>query len=93
MVASLGDDDGGALLRDALGSSGVDLSLVSSTDTPTGTAIITVDDSGENSIVVAPGAKRRVVLVRRRGEGRRCGEGRSRQVGDPVPDRPGGGRG
>jgi ribokinase len=56
MVASLGDDDGGALLRDALGSSGVDLSLVSSTDTPTGTAIITVDDSGENSIVVAPGA-------------------------------------
>ena len=56
MVAALGDDDGGALLRDALGSSGVDLSLVSATDTPTGTAIITVDDSGENSIVVAPGA-------------------------------------
>jgi ribokinase len=56
MVAALGDDDGGALLRDALGSSGVDLSLVSATDTPTGTAIIAVDDSGENSIVVAPGA-------------------------------------
>ena len=56
MVAALGDDDGGALLRDALGSSGVDLSLVSATATPTGTAIITVDDSGENSIVVAPGA-------------------------------------
>ncbi|HET6988725.1 MAG TPA: ribokinase [Kribbella sp.] len=56
LVASLGADDGGALLREALGSSGVDLSLVSSTSTPTGTAIITVDDSGENSIVVAPGA-------------------------------------
>jgi len=56
MVASLGDDDGGALMRDALGSSGVDLSLVSSTSAPTGTAIITVDESGENSIVVAPGA-------------------------------------
>ncbi len=56
MVAALGDDDGGALLRDALGSSGVDLSLVSASDTPTGTAIITVDESGENSIVVAPGA-------------------------------------
>jgi len=56
MVASLGADDGGALLREALGSSGVDLSLVTSTDTPTGTAIITVEDGGENSIVVAPGA-------------------------------------
>jgi ribokinase len=56
LVASLGGDDGGALLRDALGSSGVDLSLVSTTNAPTGTAIITVDDTGENSIVVAPGA-------------------------------------
>jgi ribokinase len=56
MVAALGADDGGALLRDALGSSGVDLALVSSSDAPTGTAIITVEESGENSIVVAPGA-------------------------------------
>jgi ribokinase len=62
MVAALGDDDGGALLRDALGSSGVDLSLVSATDAPTGTAIITVDDSGENSIVVAPGANGELTL-------------------------------
>ena len=56
MVAALGADDGGALLRDALGSSGVDLALVSSSDAPTGTALITVEESGENSIVVAPGA-------------------------------------
>jgi ribokinase len=56
MVAALGADDGGALLRDALGGSGVDLTLVSSSDAPTGTAIITVEESGENSIVVAPGA-------------------------------------
>ncbi|WP_328519707.1 ribokinase [Kribbella sp. NBC_00359] len=62
MVAALGDDDGGALLRDALSSSGVDLSLVSATDAPTGTAIITVDDSGENSIVVAPGANGELTL-------------------------------
>ncbi|TCC44188.1 ribokinase [Kribbella capetownensis] len=62
MVASLGDDDGGALMRDALGSSGVDLSLVSSTSAPTGTAIITVDASGENSIVVAPGANSELSL-------------------------------
>ncbi|WBQ07881.1 ribokinase [Kribbella sp. CA-293567] len=55
-VASLGDDDGGALLRDALGGSGVDLSLVSTSANPTGTAIITVAADGENSIVVAPSA-------------------------------------
>jgi ribokinase len=57
IVASLGVDDAADLLRDALAGAGVDLSLVSSSaGTPTGTAIITVDDSGENSIVVAPGA-------------------------------------
>jgi ribokinase len=55
-VAALGADDGGSLLRDALGEAGVDLSLVSSSDQPTGTAIITVAEDGENSIVVAPSA-------------------------------------
>jgi ribokinase len=53
-VASLGADDGGALLRAAL--SEVDLSLVSTSGNPTGTAIITVAADGENSIVVAPSA-------------------------------------
>jgi len=63
IVASLGMDDAGDLLRDALSGSGVDLSLVSSSSsTPTGTAIITVDDSGENSIVVAPGANGELTL-------------------------------
>ena len=55
-VASLGADDGGALLRDALEGAGVDLSLVSTSGNPTGTAIITVAADGENSIVVAPSA-------------------------------------
>jgi ribokinase len=63
MVASLGVDDAGELLRDALAASGVDLTLVSSSSSaPTGTAIITVDDSGENSIVVAPGANSELTL-------------------------------
>jgi ribokinase len=53
-VAALGDDDGGALLREAL--DGVDLSLVQTVDEPTGTAIITVDADGENAITVAPSA-------------------------------------
>ncbi|MFG1912470.1 ribokinase [Kribbella sp. NPDC048928] len=60
MVVALGNDDGGALLRDAL--DGVDLSLATTSAAPTGTAIITVDDSGENSIVVAPGANGELTL-------------------------------
>ncbi|MGW5193437.1 ribokinase [Kribbella sp. NPDC004138] len=60
MVVALGDDDGGALLREAL--EGVDLSLATTSDAPTGTAIITVEDGGENSIVVAPGANGELTL-------------------------------
>jgi ribokinase len=59
-VASLGDDEGGALLREAL--DGVDLSLVSTSSSPTGTAIITVDANGENSITVAPSANAELTL-------------------------------
>jgi ribokinase len=55
-VASLGEDDGAALLREALEGSEVDLSLVSTSANPTGTAVITVAADGENSIVVAPSA-------------------------------------
>ncbi len=61
-VASLGDDDGGAMLRAVLEESGVDLSLVSSSSSPTGTAIITVDADGENSITVAPSANAELTL-------------------------------
>ncbi|MFD7159493.1 ribokinase [Kribbella sp. NPDC059898] len=60
MVVALGDDEGGALLRDAL--DGVDLSLATTSKAPTGTAIITVEESGENSIVVAPGANGELTL-------------------------------
>ena len=60
MVVALGDDEGGALLRDAL--EGVDLSLATTGDAPTGTAIITVEESGENAIVVAPGANGELTL-------------------------------
>jgi ribokinase len=63
IVAALGVDDAGELLRDALAGSGVDLALVSSSSgSPTGTAIITVDEAGENSIVVAPGANGELTL-------------------------------
>ena len=60
MVVALGDDEGGALLRAAL--EGVDLTLATTSEAPTGTAIITVEESGENSIVVAPGANGELTL-------------------------------
>ncbi|WP_329001112.1 ribokinase [Kribbella sp. NBC_00709] len=62
MVVALGADEGGALLRDVLDGAGVDLSLATTSDAPTGTAIITVEESGENSIVVAPGANGELTL-------------------------------
>jgi ribokinase len=57
LVALFGDDASGAALRRALGESGVDLSLSRTLpDAPTGTALISVLPSGENTIVIAGGA-------------------------------------
>ena len=61
-VAALGDDDSGRLLEDVLTRAGVDLSVIDRTTTPTGTAIITVDATGENSIVVAASANAELTL-------------------------------
>jgi len=56
MIGTVGKDSfadiATALLRDA----GVDLSQVAVTDTATGTALILVDEAGENIIAVVPGA-------------------------------------
>ena len=61
-VVSLGDDEPGRLLESVLTGAGVDLSLARRTQMPTGTAIIIVDASGENSIVVAPSANSELSL-------------------------------
>lgn len=55
-VGAVGDDDAGALLTDALRRCGIDVGLLRTVHSPTGTALITVDGSGENTIVVAAGA-------------------------------------
>src|SRR5262249_39663036 len=52
----------GRLLEAVLTDAGVDLNLARRTQTPTGAAIITVDASGENSIVVAPSANSELTL-------------------------------
>ena len=57
MVGMVGDDEAGRTLLRALSGSGVEVSGVAvSSHRPTGMAVITVDDSGENAIVVDPGA-------------------------------------
>ena len=55
--ATVGDDESGHYVRDQLKLSGLSNSRIFvASGTPTGTAFITVDDSGNNSIVVVPGA-------------------------------------
>ncbi len=57
LIGCLGDDGDGALLGAALADEGIDVSTVRTIgDAPTGLALIEVDASGENRIVVVPGA-------------------------------------
>lgn len=57
MLASVGNDENGFSLVEALKKDNIDVSNISySGINPTGMAIITVDDLGNNSIIVVPGA-------------------------------------
>lgn len=60
LLARVGDDAHGRLLLDAQASAGVDTAAVLVGGAPTGVALITVDPSGDNSIVVSPGANARL---------------------------------
>ena len=55
-VGAVGRDDAGRTLADIASTSGVETSQLLTVDAPTGRALILVADSGENSIVVVPGA-------------------------------------
>ncbi len=57
MVAKVGDDDFGSRLRQGLRSANVNVRAVSTAkSTASGVALITVDNKGQNSITVIPGA-------------------------------------
>ncbi len=61
MAGCVGDDDFGRLLLTALRAEGVDVGATRVVPgVPTGLAMIAVDESGENLIVVAPGANHQV---------------------------------
>lgn len=53
---AVGDDAHGAWLKEQLEARGVVTSQMATSHLPTGTALIVVEESGENTIVVAPGA-------------------------------------
>jgi ribokinase len=57
MIGAVGDDGNGALLRDSVAAAGADTTHVTVRQgTATGTAVITVDARGENTIVISGGA-------------------------------------
>jgi ribokinase len=56
MIGRTGDDAFGAQLRDGLRNAGVNISAVGTSDGSSGVAVIIVSPSGENVIVVTPGA-------------------------------------
>ncbi|MFK8032422.1 MAG: ribokinase [Gammaproteobacteria bacterium] len=58
-VSVVGDDDFGRRARDAFTQEGMDLSALKNSAESTGTALIFVDQHGENCIGVAPGANAR----------------------------------
>lgn len=55
-VGAVGDDDAGVRLRRHLEANGVGTDGLITVPGPSGTAVITVDAAGQNTIVVAPGA-------------------------------------
>lgn len=56
MVGAVGSDADGAWAVETIRAAGVDVAGVCVTDSPTGTALIAVDATGENQIVVCSGA-------------------------------------
>ena len=59
-IGCVGNDSAGIMLRDLLDAEGIDTSQLVTVDAPTGRAFITVDESGENTIVIVAGANAHV---------------------------------
>ncbi len=63
MIGCVGDDAHGTALRHALEQDGIGTAMLRTVSgEPTGTALILVEDSGQNRIVIVPGANARVEL-------------------------------
>ena len=60
MIGAVGTDDGGRWIRDLIAATGVDTSGIVAVEAATGAAHIAVEASGENQIIVLPGANAHV---------------------------------
>src|SRR4030095_1544170 len=56
LVGAVGDDANGSMLLGSAANAGVDVTRVRRSDAATGVAVISVDASGENSIIISAGA-------------------------------------
>lgn len=63
MVGAVGDDANAALIRETLREAGVSTRGIRAVPGPSGTALIAVDDAGENSIVIVAGANGALVAL------------------------------
>ena len=60
LIGCVGEDESGTRYLEALKNEGIDIRGIERSSTPTGVAFIVVDDAGENSIIVNPGANHEV---------------------------------
>ncbi|WP_329386725.1 ribokinase [Streptomyces sp. NBC_01351] len=75
MIGAVGADEFGVRLRSALASAGVETAGLRTVEGASGTAHITVDDEGANSIIVIPGANAHVTGLEAGDEARIAGAG------------------
>ncbi|MEX2540567.1 MAG: ribokinase [Trueperaceae bacterium] len=59
-VGRVGSDGFGPTLKQALADEGIDVTSLSTVSAPSGAAFITVDEQGQNTIIVSPGANSRL---------------------------------
>lgn len=63
MIGCVGVDESGARYIEALKNEGIDIRGIQRSQTPTGLAFIAVDDAGENTIIVNPGANHEITTA------------------------------
>lgn len=85
LLARVGDDAHGRLLLESQRAAGVETAGVLVGGAPTGVALITVDPSGDNSIVVSPGANARLTPEDIRAAGALFGAARVVSVQLEIP--------
>jgi ribokinase len=62
-IGAVGDDSAADLLVEAMEGAGIDTAQLRRVDGPSGIAVVTVDEAGENAIVVAAGANKTLTSV------------------------------